>query len=212
MQTAGSLVRSLLGGDWGLMNKGGFSWKRAVGLSAAKSRVSRAIGVPLTKSGRQRKVGRIVTGGGCILPLLIAALLALALTLAGCTGATETTSSQMEAIAGTPVTNAAIDTAAAQVDAGESAQAAADAAAAQAAADAAAAQAAADAAAQAAAEAAAAQSAAQAAAARSAPVSGGATVYITKTGEKYHKSGCGYLSQSRIPISLSDAQASGYGP
>lgn len=48
------------------MNRGGFSWKRFVGISAAKSRISRAIGIPLTKSGRQRKIGRIVTGGGCL--------------------------------------------------------------------------------------------------------------------------------------------------
>ena len=37
------------------------------------------------------------------------------------------------------------------------------------------------------------------------------TVYITKTGKKYHSNGCRYLSQSKIPISLSDAK-SGYGP
>ena len=37
------------------------------------------------------------------------------------------------------------------------------------------------------------------------------TVYITKTGAKYHRDGCRYLSRSRIPISLSDAK-SGYGP
>ena len=42
-----------------------FSWKRASGLSAAKGRLSRAIGVPLTKSGRQRKVGRAM---GCCVP------------------------------------------------------------------------------------------------------------------------------------------------
>lgn len=38
------------------------------------------------------------------------------------------------------------------------------------------------------------------------------TVYITKTGEKYHKEGCRYLSKSKIPIDLSEAIASGYGP
>jgi competence protein ComEC len=38
------------------------------------------------------------------------------------------------------------------------------------------------------------------------------TVYITKTGEKYHTSGCRYLSSSKIPISLKDAKARGYGP
>lgn len=43
------------------MGKFGFSkwsWRRASGLSAAKGKVSRAIGVPLTKSGRERKYGR----------------------------------------------------------------------------------------------------------------------------------------------------------
>jgi hypothetical protein len=58
------------------MNKGGFSWKRALGISAAKSRVSRKIGIPLTKSGRQRKVGRMVTGGGCLLPIALVLLVA----------------------------------------------------------------------------------------------------------------------------------------
>jgi len=38
------------------------------------------------------------------------------------------------------------------------------------------------------------------------------TVYITKTGEKYHRAGCRYLSQSSIPIKLSDAIAQGYTP
>lgn len=39
------------------MNVGGFSWERAIGLSAAKARLSRRIGIPLTRSGRQRKIG-----------------------------------------------------------------------------------------------------------------------------------------------------------
>jgi ABC-type Zn uptake system ZnuABC Zn-binding protein ZnuA len=34
------------------------------------------------------------------------------------------------------------------------------------------------------------------------------TVYITKTGAKYHRAGCRYLSKSCIPISLSDARRS----
>jgi hypothetical protein len=38
------------------------------------------------------------------------------------------------------------------------------------------------------------------------------TVYITKTGEKYHRSGCRYLSASKIAISLADAKARGYTP
>mgnify|MGYP007123477431 CR=1 FL=1 len=40
------------------MNKGGFSWKRAVGITRVKSRISRATGIPLTKGGRQRKLGK----------------------------------------------------------------------------------------------------------------------------------------------------------
>ena len=38
------------------------------------------------------------------------------------------------------------------------------------------------------------------------------TVYITKTGSKYHAYGCRYLKKSCIPISLADAKRSGYTP
>ena len=55
------------------MGKGGFSWKRAAGISGAKSKVSRSIGIPLTKSGRQRKIGRMASGKGCLLVLLVGA-------------------------------------------------------------------------------------------------------------------------------------------
>jgi hypothetical protein len=34
------------------------------------------------------------------------------------------------------------------------------------------------------------------------------TVYVTRTGEKYHRGGCRYLSRSMIPISLADAKRS----
>jgi hypothetical protein len=37
-------------------------------------------------------------------------------------------------------------------------------------------------------------------------------VYITKTGNKYHKKVCTYLRQSKIPISLGDAKVNGYTP
>lgn len=37
------------------------------------------------------------------------------------------------------------------------------------------------------------------------------TVYITRTGKKYHRGGCRYLSKSQIPISLSEAKRS-HGP
>ena len=39
-----------------------FSWRRALGISQAQARLSRKIGIPLSQSGRQRKVGR---GMGC---------------------------------------------------------------------------------------------------------------------------------------------------
>jgi hypothetical protein len=42
------------------MNLGGFSWRRLFGISAFKSRISRAIGIPLTKGGRRRKLGASV--------------------------------------------------------------------------------------------------------------------------------------------------------
>lgn len=42
--------------------------------------------------------------------------------------------------------------------------------------------------------------------------SGSTTVYITKTGEKYHAEGCRHLAKSKIPISLIDAKNSGYEP
>ena len=38
------------------------------------------------------------------------------------------------------------------------------------------------------------------------------TVYITKSGTKYHQSGCGYLKSSSIPVGLQDAINRGYGP
>lgn len=39
------------------MNKGGFSWKRFLGLSASKARVSRKIGIPFTKGGKTAQSG-----------------------------------------------------------------------------------------------------------------------------------------------------------
>jgi hypothetical protein len=47
-------------------NRGGFSWKRLTGISAAKARISRKTGIPLSRSGRQAKLGRLVSGGGCL--------------------------------------------------------------------------------------------------------------------------------------------------
>ena len=52
------------------MNRGGFSWKRALGVSTAKARFARSTGIPTTRSGRQQKIGRMATGGGCLIPTL----------------------------------------------------------------------------------------------------------------------------------------------
>ncbi len=38
------------------------------------------------------------------------------------------------------------------------------------------------------------------------------TVYVTKTGKKYHKDGCSSLSKSKIPISKDEAEKEGYTP
>lgn len=45
-----------------------WSWRRATGYSAAKGRLSRALGVPLTRAGRQRKLGALL---GCCVPVAI---------------------------------------------------------------------------------------------------------------------------------------------
>jgi len=37
-----------------------FSWRRALGITAFKGRVSRRIGIPLTRRGRERKLGRFI--------------------------------------------------------------------------------------------------------------------------------------------------------
>ena len=44
------------------MLRGGlsFSWRRLLGLSIAKQRLGKAVGIPLTKSGIERKIGRAV--------------------------------------------------------------------------------------------------------------------------------------------------------
>lgn len=39
------------------MNKGGFSWKRLLGITKVKQDISRATGIPMTKSGLERKIG-----------------------------------------------------------------------------------------------------------------------------------------------------------
>jgi len=45
------------------MNKGGFSLKRFLGVTKVKRKIARATGIPTTKSGRQQKLGRMVSKG-----------------------------------------------------------------------------------------------------------------------------------------------------
>ena len=44
-----------------------FSWRRALGVSQAQAKLSRQTGIPLSRSGRQRKAGRAL---GCCWILL----------------------------------------------------------------------------------------------------------------------------------------------
>lgn len=37
-----------------------FSWKRALGLTKAKQKIAKATGIPMSKAGRQRKVGKML--------------------------------------------------------------------------------------------------------------------------------------------------------
>lgn len=37
-----------------------FSWKRALGVTQLKRRISKATGVPLSRSGRRSKLGRLL--------------------------------------------------------------------------------------------------------------------------------------------------------
>ena len=48
-----------MGGKFGFS----WSWKRTSGLSGMKGKISRQIGIPLTRSGRERKLGRLLLGG-----------------------------------------------------------------------------------------------------------------------------------------------------
>ncbi len=57
------------------MNKGGFSWKRFIGITRIKQNISRRIGIPLTRSGRQRKLGAMIIGKGCLFIIAMGGLI-----------------------------------------------------------------------------------------------------------------------------------------
>jgi len=37
-----------------------FSWKRAIGITQAKQQISRKTGIPMTKAGLERKIGKMI--------------------------------------------------------------------------------------------------------------------------------------------------------
>jgi len=55
-----------------------FSWKRALGLSRARTRFARRTGIPTTRSGWLRKIGRAATGG-CLLQAFVGIVASLGL-------------------------------------------------------------------------------------------------------------------------------------
>ncbi len=57
-----------------------FSYKRALGISAAKGKLSRAIGIPLTKQGRQRKFGQAMGCSFVFLMFVVGSIFAIILT------------------------------------------------------------------------------------------------------------------------------------
>lgn len=48
------------------MNKGGFSWKRLIGITRVKQNFARKTGIPITKGGLERKIGGMILGKGCL--------------------------------------------------------------------------------------------------------------------------------------------------
>ena len=48
-----------------------FSWRRATGVTKMKRDVARITGIPTTKNGRNAKFWRMLTGGGCLVEVLI---------------------------------------------------------------------------------------------------------------------------------------------
>lgn len=53
-----------------------FSWKRALGITQAKQKFARKTGIPTTKAGLERKIGKAVMGGGCVMYIITGMLIA----------------------------------------------------------------------------------------------------------------------------------------
>jgi hypothetical protein len=56
-----------------------FSLKRALGITAAKQRFARKTGIPTTKAGLERKIGRTILGKGCLSSIMMVLLLVFTL-------------------------------------------------------------------------------------------------------------------------------------
>lgn len=67
------------------MARGGFSWKRTLGVSKAKAKISRETGIPLTKEGRRRKIAK---ASGCGIWACLACLLVFGVMFLGCRAST----------------------------------------------------------------------------------------------------------------------------
>ncbi len=53
--------------------------KRRSYKSKAKRKIAKFTGIPTTRSGRNAKIGRIITGGGCMLPVMCFIVVTIAL-------------------------------------------------------------------------------------------------------------------------------------
>jgi len=53
-----------------------FSWKRALGISRVQAEISRDIGVPLSRAGRERKIGHLAPRIIGVMALIIVGLVA----------------------------------------------------------------------------------------------------------------------------------------
>ncbi len=56
------------------MNKGGFSWKRLVGITRVKQNFARKTGMPTTKNGLERKIGGMILGKGYLVIALFVSI------------------------------------------------------------------------------------------------------------------------------------------
>lgn len=58
-----------------------YSAKRALGITKAKQSFARKTGIPTSKAGLQRKVGKAAMGGGCLIYVIGAVLCVVVLAL-----------------------------------------------------------------------------------------------------------------------------------